>query len=67
MNKVYPLTFIREGKRSRCVKYERRLVWYAPDTTDKATSIAFCRVSTAILLANSPGEDWYTYEFYQFL
>jgi hypothetical protein len=28
------------------VKYERRLVWYAPDMTDNATSIAFWRMST---------------------
>jgi hypothetical protein len=41
------LTFISEGKRSLWVKYERRLVWKAPETTDKATSIAFCRTSTA--------------------
>lgn len=35
-----------EGKRSRCVKYERRLVWYAPDVIAKATSTAFCRTCT---------------------
>ena len=39
-------TFMSAGKRSLCVKYERRVVWYAPDTTDNATSTAFCRVST---------------------
>ena len=33
------------------MKYERRLVWYAPETTANATSIAFCRMSTAIVLA----------------
>jgi len=33
------------------VKYERRLVWYAPETTANATWIDFCRISTAIVLA----------------
>ena len=34
-------TFINEGNKSLCVKYERRLVWYAPDVIDRANSTAF--------------------------
>ena len=43
-------TFINEGNKSLCVKYERRLVWYAPDVIDRATSTAFWRMSTIIPL-----------------
>lgn len=39
-------TFMTEGNISRCIKYVRRLVWYAPDVTASATSMAFCRIST---------------------
>lgn len=35
-----------EGNISRCIRYVRRLVWYAPDVTASATSMAFCRIST---------------------
>lgn len=48
---IWLLTFISEGKRSRWMKYERRLVWYAPDTTDKAASIALRRMSTISISA----------------
>jgi hypothetical protein len=43
-------TFIKEGNKSLCVKYESRLVWYAPDVIDRATSTAFWRMSTMIQL-----------------
>jgi len=43
-------TFINEGNKSLCVKYDRRLVWYAPDMIDRATSTAFWRMSTTIPL-----------------
>lgn len=37
------------------MKYESRLVWYAPDTTDSATSIDFWRTSTiSISIARCP-------------
>lgn len=39
-------TFINAGKRSRCVKYETRLVWYAPEVNDNAAWIAFWRRPT---------------------
>ena len=37
---------MRDGKTSRWMKYVKRLVWYAPDTTDSAASIALRRTST---------------------
>jgi len=45
-------TFIKAGNKSRWVKYETRLVWYAPDVRDRATSIAFWRTSTILVSAN---------------
>lgn len=40
-------TFITDGNISLCIRYVNRLVWYAPDVMAKATSTAFCRISTA--------------------
>ena len=38
-------TFINAGNKSRWVKYDTRLVWYAPEVSDRATSIALLRIS----------------------
>lgn len=40
------LTFMMEGNKSRWVKYDNKLVLYAPETTERATLIAFRRSST---------------------
>ena len=39
-------TFIKAGNKSLWAKYDTRLVWYAPEVNDKATSIALLRIST---------------------
>lgn len=40
-------TLITAGKRSRCMKYVNKLVWYAPEATASAASTALFRRSTA--------------------
>lgn len=39
-------TFITEGNMSLCIRYVKRLVWYAPDVMARATLTALCRIST---------------------
>lgn len=38
-----------DGNMSLCIKYVKRLVWYAPDVMARATSTAFCRISATSL------------------
>lgn len=45
-------TFMMAGKRSRWIKYVRRLVWYAPAVTARTTSTAFLRRLTARMSAH---------------
>lgn len=42
-------TFINDGNRSRCVKYEIRPVEYAPEVMERATRMAFLRICTILV------------------